>query len=107
MRYSFRGPIRAPSFTVAQASSTMLAPTGVVFSPLGIAAMQIRILRNECCGNGQCVEIAPAVFALDPHNKAMVLDADADTPEKLLEAAEACPCQAIEVLDDDGEIVFP
>lgn len=69
--------------------------------------MQIRIVRQECCGNGQCVEIAPAVFQLDVRNKCMVLDPEADTPEKVLEAAEACPCQAIEVLDDEGETIFP
>lgn len=69
--------------------------------------MQIRILRQHCCGNAQCVEIAPAVFALDAKGRAMVLDADAEPPEKLVEAAEACPCQAIEVLDDDGELQFP
>jgi len=69
--------------------------------------MQIRILRHECCGNGECVEIAPAVFALDPRRKCMVLDPEADDPQKVRDAAEACPCQAIEILDDDGEIVFP
>ena len=69
--------------------------------------MQIRIHRHECCGNGECVEIAPAVFRLDPRNKCMVLDPEADLPEKVLEAAEACPCQAIEVLNDDGDTIFP
>ncbi len=69
--------------------------------------MQIRILRQHCCGNAQCVEIAPAVFALDSKGKAMVMDADAEPVEKLIEAAEACPCQAIEVLDDDGDVHFP
>jgi ferredoxin len=69
--------------------------------------MQIRIKRNECCGHGQCVEIAPDVFVLDPQRKSMVVDADAAPPELLYEAAEACPCQAIEVLDDEGEVLFP
>ena len=69
--------------------------------------MQIRINRHECCGHGQCVEIAPDVFALDPPRKSMVLDAEAGTPEKAFEAAEACPCQAIEILDDEGEVLFP
>ena len=69
--------------------------------------MQIRILRNECCGNADCVEIAPDVFRLDSKNKAIVLDADAAPAEKLIEAAEACPCQAIEVLDNEGDTVFP
>ncbi len=69
--------------------------------------MQIQILRNECCGNGTCREIAPGVFALDSKNKATVLDPEADTPAKVLEAAESCPCSAIVVLDDEGDPIFP
>ncbi len=69
--------------------------------------MQIRILRHECCGHAECVQIAPAVFALDPRGKSTVLDPEADTPEKLIEAADACPCAAIEILDDEGDPVFP
>lgn len=69
--------------------------------------MQLRILHKECCGNGQCREIAPGAFGMDSKNKAIVLDPESETPEKILEAAESCPCQAIEVLDDEGEIVFP
>ena len=69
--------------------------------------MQLRILRAECCGNGVCVEMSPDVFALDSRNKATVLDAEAASREELIQAAEACPCQAIEVLDDEGDLVFP
>jgi ferredoxin len=69
--------------------------------------MQIRILRNECCGNAQCVEIAPGVFALDSRNKATVLDPEAEAAEKVHEAAAACPCTAIVVLNDEGVQVFP
>jgi ferredoxin len=71
------------------------------------SGMQIRILRDECCGNAQCVEAVPDVFALDSRNKAVVLDAEAATLELLQEAAEACPCQAIVVEDDEGNVVFP
>ena len=69
--------------------------------------MQIRILYRECCGNADCVEIAPDVFALDSKQKAIVLDPEAAPPAKLVEAAEACPCMAIVVEDDDGNVVFP
>ncbi len=69
--------------------------------------MQVRILRHECCGNAQCVEIAPDVFALDSKLKAIVLDPDAVPADQLVEAAGACPCQAIVVEDDEGQIVFP
>ncbi len=69
--------------------------------------MQIRILRNECCGNGTCVELAPGVFALDSKNRAVVLDPEAEPAAQVMDAAESCPCSAIQVLDDEGEIVFP
>jgi len=65
--------------------------------------MIVRILRAECCGNAQCVEIAPDVFALDSKQKAIVLDGDAASREIVLEAAESCPCGAIVVENDDGE----
>lgn len=64
--------------------------------------MQVRIRHGACCGNAECVEIAPAVFALDSKNKAVVLDAEAASLELLVEAAEACPCGAIVVEDDEG-----
>ncbi len=69
--------------------------------------MQVRIRRSDCCGNGECVQIAPAVFALDSKQKAIVLDAEAASLELLLEAAEACPCDAIEIVDDEGKQLFP
>ena len=69
--------------------------------------MQIRINRHECCGHGQCVEIAPDVFALDQQRKSMVLDAEAAPPDKVYEAAEACPCQAIVLENDEGNTIYP
>ena len=69
--------------------------------------MQVRINRRECCGNAQCAEIAPDVFVLDHQQKAMVLDAEAAPLDLLIEAAEACPCQAIVIEDDEGNRVFP
>jgi len=69
--------------------------------------MQVRILRRECCGNAACAEIAPAVFAIDSQQKAVVLDSEAAPREMLIEAAEACPCSAIVVEDDEGNRIFP
>jgi len=69
--------------------------------------MEVRIDRAACCGNASCVEIAPAVFRLDSKNKSVVLDTEAAGPETLIEAAEACPCQAIAIEDDEGKQVFP
>jgi len=69
--------------------------------------MHVRVLRLKCCGHGECVEIAPDVFALDSRNKSFVIDEEAGTPEQLRDAAESCPCAAIEVEDDEGNVIFP
>ena len=69
--------------------------------------MQVRIDRAACCGNSLCVEIASAVFRLDSKNKSVVLDPEAAGSETLIEAAEACPWQAIAIEDDQGNQVFP
>lgn len=58
----------------------------------------------ECSAHGDCVALAPDVFALD--ETAVVIGAGAD--EKILAAAEACPALAITVTDSEtGEVVFP
>jgi len=69
--------------------------------------MQVRIKRRECCGNAACTEVAPDVFAIDSQQKAVVLDPEAASRETLIEAAEACPCTAIVIEDDEGNQVFP
>lgn len=69
--------------------------------------MHVTILRPACCGNALCVELAPEVFVLDSKNKATVLDPAAVPAERLIEAAEACPCQAIVVEDDEGNQILP
>jgi ferredoxin len=64
--------------------------------------MEIRIRRGRCCGSAQCAEALPQVFALDAAGKAIVLDTDGASFELLLDAAESCPSEAIELEDDEG-----
>ena len=60
--------------------------------------------EDSCAAHGDCVEIAPTVFALN--DVAHVVGDGA--PEEILKAAEACPSVAISVIDEDsGEQVYP
>jgi ferredoxin len=69
---------------------------------------RIRVDHNKCVGSTLCVHFASGVFALDDHGQAMVADPEADTPERVLDAAEQCPQSAIIVEDaKTGERVFP
>jgi len=65
--------------------------------------MRIAVDRSKCCGAGQCVMLAPAVFDQDDEGVSFVLEgaeATAD-PAAVQEAVEACPTGAIAVLVED------
>lgn len=65
---------------------------------------QARIDESLCSGHGDCVAVAPQVFALD--GVAVVVGDGPD--ELLLAAAESCPALAISVIEaETGETVFP
>lgn len=69
--------------------------------------MKVRVDRERCRGLGNCVVLAPGVFRLDETNKAVVAGAASVDDERLLEAAEGCPENAIILEDDDGRQVYP
>ena len=69
--------------------------------------MRVKINRDLCVGLGNCVALAPSVFEFDDENKAVVLDPSSVDDDALLEAAESCPYDAIIILDDEGNQVYP
>lgn len=63
-----------------------------------------KIDPGACSAHGDCVDIAPEVFALG--EVAEVIGSGSD--KLILKAAEACPSLAIEVVDSEtGETVYP
>ena len=69
-------------------------------------AYKIVVDRNKCQGIGACVGAAPDVFEIDNEGKAIVINSDSDD-DTLMSAAEACPLEAITLIDEDGEQVYP
>lgn len=69
--------------------------------------MKVRVDRGLCIGVGNCVAVAPTVFALDEERKAVVLDPSSVDEFTLLEAAKSCPESAIILEDDEGLQIFP
>jgi ferredoxin len=52
-------------------------------------------IGDSCVGCGSCVEICPEVFELDGEVAVVKRDADLSLNKKIIEAAEACPVEAI------------
>jgi ferredoxin len=67
----------------------------------------ITIDRELCRGYAECVNIAPEVFGHDADERAVVLDPEGDKDENILDAARACPVDAITLVDEHGDQVWP
>jgi ferredoxin len=67
----------------------------------------IEVDRALCYGFGDCVDSLPSVFALDEEDTAVVLDPDAASLDDIVEAAQNCPVDAIVILGEDGEQIYP
>jgi len=68
---------------------------------------RIVVDREKCQGIGACVGAAPDVFEIDTEGKAVVVSAEGADDATVLEAAEACPLEAIKLYDEEGEQVYP
>lgn len=68
----------------------------------------VEVDRSLCIGSAQCVHHAPDGFHLDTVRQSHPVAPDTDANEKVLEAAESCPVEAIVItLLGSGEAVFP
>lgn len=68
---------------------------------------QIRIDRSLCSGYAECVGLAPEVFMLGDDNVCVVIDAEGSDDESILDAARACPVDAITLIDEYHDQVWP
>jgi ferredoxin len=68
---------------------------------------RITIDRSLCTGYAECVGLAPDVFRLGDDNVSSVVDPEASDDEAILDAARACPVDAITLVDEFEEQVWP
>ena len=73
-----------------------------------IGELTVRIDRLLCVGFGDCVDAAPELFELDDEGVAVFTDRDGILDRaRVLAACEACPIDALVVLDADGTPLVP
>lgn len=73
-----------------------------------IDKFEIQIDREECIGDGACVNEAPETFELDDESKATLLENSSDDEESIIEAAKSCPLDIIVVKDKQtGKQIYP
>lgn len=75
--------------------------------------IKVRVDDKLCIGSGNCIIIASEHFNLDENGKAVINNGDSKAKElilevknsdkeKLIAAARACPAQAIQLVDEEG-----
>jgi ferredoxin len=71
-------------------------------------ATRVSIDPELCIGSGECVRVLPEAFEIDEHSGVAVPLAGSSTtdPRLLVQAAIACPTQAIRVESDDGTALY-
>lgn len=73
-----------------------------------IDKLKITVDREECIGDGACVNEAPETFELDDENKVVMKEGSTDPREYVVEAARSCPIDIITVVDKEtGEQLYP
>ena len=68
---------------------------------------EIIVNRELCESNAECVGMAPEVFELDDEELCVVVDPEGAKDKRILDAARACPVDAITLIDATGEQVWP
>ncbi|MDH4132397.1 MAG: ferredoxin [Gemmatimonadota bacterium] len=68
---------------------------------------EIIVNRELCESNAECVGMAPEVFELDDEELCIVIDPEGAKDKRILDAARACPVDAITLIDAKGEQVWP
>ena len=75
---------------------------------LEIDGLCVKIDRMICVGFEDCIQEAPATFALDGDGVAEFTETAAGTErERLLAAARSCPVDAIVIVDESNNQVHP
>lgn len=68
-----------------------------------VAGLRVRIDRTLCVAFETCIDVAPQVFRFDEEGIVSFVAGDHDvTRERLIEACNACPVDALSLFDGDG-----
>lgn len=73
-----------------------------------IGDLTIRIDRLLCVGFGDCIEAAPEAFEFDGEGIVVFKDtADEVERDRLIQACDICPVDALSVFDESGGQIVP
>ena len=73
-----------------------------------IGDLTVIIERNQCIGSGNCTKVAPELFELDDSNiVTFAAQAGQIERERVIEACDVCPVDALVARDAAGRRIVP
>jgi ferredoxin len=73
-----------------------------------ISGLTIRIDRGMCISTSNCMKVAPEVFEFDAENICAFKSRPPDIKrERLIDACDVCPVDALIVIDEGGKQLVP
>jgi ferredoxin len=73
-----------------------------------VSGLHVRIDRTRCIATTNCIQLAPGLFELDDERiVAFRPEAQEPGPETVIEACDACPVDALSVIDASGRQIVP
>lgn len=73
-----------------------------------IGALTVRIDRTTCIGTANCAKVAPEIFVLDDERIITFVEPPGDVShDRVVEACDVCPVDALSVFDADGRQLVP
>jgi ferredoxin len=73
-----------------------------------VGGVTVRIHRDSCIGTGACVNAAPELFRLDSRQVVSFAEPPREIErQRLVDACQYCPVDALEAVDENGERLAP
>ena len=73
-----------------------------------VGGVTVRVHRDGCISTGACVKAAPEVFRLDSRQVVTFAEPVAEIErDRLVDACQLCPVDALEAFDEEGEQLAP
>ncbi|HEV8608521.1 MAG TPA: ferredoxin [Thermoanaerobaculia bacterium] len=73
-----------------------------------VGSLTVRIDRTTCIGTANCAKVAPELFVLDEERIVTFREPPAEVPpDRVVEACDVCPVDALSAFDEDGRQLVP
>jgi ferredoxin len=84
-----------------------MAKTGLDTVERTIGDLRVAIDRSLCVGFAQCVDVAEEAFEVGDDDVVEFVSPEQVGRDRLIEACQACPVEALKVFDADGRQLVP